>query len=76
MQTNQRSGSGNIQKLMRRLRENNRKENNGKIYFRDNSDQCSCNFWHYYFFLKFISLLRRLRTKENILKEKHFFIIK
>ncbi len=31
MQTNWKSGKGNIQLLMRRLRENNRKENNGKF---------------------------------------------
>ena len=33
MQTNWKSGKGNIQLLMRRLRENNRKENNGKFIF-------------------------------------------
>ena len=33
MQTNWKSGRGNIQLLMRRLRENNRKENNGKFIF-------------------------------------------
>ena len=33
MQANLRSGRGNIQLLMRRLRENNRKENNGKFIF-------------------------------------------
>jgi hypothetical protein len=33
MRTNWRSGRGNIQILMRRLRENNRKENNGKFIF-------------------------------------------
>ena len=31
MQANLKSGRGNIQLLMRRLRENNRKENNGKF---------------------------------------------
>jgi len=33
LQANWRSGKGNIQLLMRRLRENNRKENNGKFIF-------------------------------------------
>ena len=33
MQANLKSGRGNIQLLMRRLRENNRKENNGKFIF-------------------------------------------
>lgn len=33
MQANWKSGRGNIQLLMRRLRENNRKENNGKFIF-------------------------------------------
>jgi hypothetical protein len=33
MRANWRPGRGNIQILMRRLRENNRKENNGKFIF-------------------------------------------
>ena len=33
VQENWRSNRGNIQLLMRRLRENNRKENNGKFIF-------------------------------------------
>ena len=33
IQANWRSDRGNIQLLMRRLRENNRKENNGKFIF-------------------------------------------
>ncbi len=33
IQANRRSDRGNIQLLMRRLRENNRKENNGKFIF-------------------------------------------
>ena len=33
MQTNWKSGKGNIQLLMRRLRENNRKANNEKFIF-------------------------------------------
>jgi len=33
LQTNCKSNKGNIQLLMRRLRENNRKENNGKFIF-------------------------------------------
>ena len=33
VQTNWRSGRGNVQLLMRKLRENNRKKNNGKFIF-------------------------------------------
>jgi hypothetical protein len=33
LQANRRSGRGDIQPLMRRLRENNQKENNGKFIF-------------------------------------------
>ena len=33
VQANWRSNRGNVQPLMRRLRENNRKENNGKFIF-------------------------------------------
>ena len=33
VQANWRSNRGNVQLLMRRLRENNRKENNGKFIF-------------------------------------------
>jgi len=33
VQANWRSNRGNVQLLMRRLRENNRKENNGKFFF-------------------------------------------
>jgi hypothetical protein len=33
VQANCRSNRGNVQPLMRRLRENNRKENNGKFIF-------------------------------------------
>ena len=33
IQAKRRSDRGNIQQLMRRLRENNRKENNGKFIF-------------------------------------------
>jgi len=33
VQTNWRSNRGNVQLLMRRLKENNRKENNGKFIF-------------------------------------------
>ncbi len=33
VQTNWRSDRGNVQSLMRRLKENKRKENNGKFFF-------------------------------------------